>query len=111
LRSLKNSSFVRPAEKSNANCAALAISTSVASSRRIGRPSLGEKDLGLSQYLFTAHLVTASFYGAFADQVNLAMQYALKLLLHSDMIEQTPIRIGGKGDKEINVTVRPETFA
>jgi hypothetical protein len=70
----------------------------------------GEKDLGHSQYLLPAHLVPASFYGAFANEVNLAMQYALKLLLHSHMIEQTPVRIGGKGNKEINVTVRHESF-
>jgi hypothetical protein len=48
------------------------------------------------------------FQGPYADQINLTAGQPAELVLHREMVEHSPVRIGGERDQQVDIAVRAQ---
>src|SRR5574337_1875497 len=101
LKSSRNADLSRVPLNSTASLAAFRISRSAASSRGIVR-------LSAFQDGFSSDPIGAAFNCSTAYQINLTTENGRKIVLHGDVIEQTPFGIVGECDEDVYVTVWPK---
>lgn len=86
-------------------CAALAISNKVASSRPINHLTLRKYYRSRAQDFLATYPVFTSFNSASRHQVNIPLKKGLKFLLHSNVVEQTPLYVVIKSHNKINIAL------